>query len=133
MGPEKRLVQLTTICLPVAKEYVRNAELGEDIIMKADSLKRLLNVYLEISKLPPRPLTSSQSIGSEAEVSVESESDTLNSFGLATLDDLESKYLSEAEIDSRERNPNWARHYSRARAKQVMARIRTLDASITKT
>jgi hypothetical protein len=150
---EKKFVHYAGIVLPAAKEYVKYAMMGKDVTMKRDALKHLMNVYIEISQLPglyrndisyyqqrsmdslspiKSPTKASKSIfspGSSEGSSVNPDSAAIEDPLLRsylTIEELEKRY-SPDDIDLKEvESLNWVRHASKARALQVLRRMKTL-------
>ena len=106
---ERKLTLWCHTILPIAKEYLKFADMGSDVVMQRDAVKRLINVYVEISNVPS-----------------DSPDDILPPH--APLDKLESLFTP-SEIETKEStatltNANWLRQYGRARARQVFALLK---------
>ena len=106
---DKKLSRWCLDILPIAKAYVKYAAESTDINLKRDSLKRLLNTYLEIHNVPANS------------------PDDIIVFG--TVEKLESLFKA-SEIEQKEASdPSWMRQYARARARQVFIQLKEYSAN----
>lgn len=99
---DKKLNRMCTEFIPLIKDYIQYAKMGGDLELIKDSMRRYMNMYIEISKVPQNP----------GDPPLEH----------ATLEKLESLFLPK-DVDKKEGSDcNWMRQYGRARAHQILVR-----------
>lgn len=131
---EKKFHHFVSIILPTAKEYAKYALLGKDIVMKRDALKQLMNIYIEISRLPCKKDDESKPTGTSSPVSRKTglskvdnnyENEWLSTSFLS-IQELELQYKPHEIEEKESTNPFWVRHVSKARALQILRQMKSL-------
>eukprot|EP01038_Epipyxis_sp_PR26KG_P006608 gene6608-9075_t len=111
MSNEESLHHLVTVNLPCCKMYYNSTEiLSYNLSMKRDSLKKLINLYIQISKIP---------IDSKDRVNV----------GISSME-LKNEFnrLNDIVVEMHETSdPEWVRKYGKFRALKLMGIMKELS------
>lgn len=143
LDDEKKLDYIVMTILPLAKKYKNATDLIDDLELKRDSYKKLINIYIDASNIKGVDNGNAHSGASVQSASVQGYDTTSDDGSVRSISNsasvagkrggnaqLNIEEMTEEAIDATERvDKQWVRRYGQIRAKYYMKKLRGLAQS----